>query len=248
MKLKMKTLKEQASEILSISQNNILNKNTLFEVNEAYKATRTNLMFSLSKERNCKKIIVASGVPGEGKTTTCLNIAISFAQTGVKVLVLDADLRKPRIHKYLNLENKNGLSNVLGGFYGIEECIQRNVRGNLDVVTAGHIPPNPAELLASDEMKTVMERLDHEYDYIFIDTPPINVVTDASIISKLVTGVVLVVRNKYSRHEVVRKALATLKFVDAKVLGFILNATKFNANYNKGYRYKKYGYGYGKLR
>ncbi len=236
----------------------LLSKQTPFDITEAYKATRTNIMFSIKSTDPCKALIVSSANPGEGKSTTCANLAIAFAQMGDRVVIIDADMRKPRTHKYFDLKNKKGLSNILGGFETLESCINHKEDIGLDIITAGNIPPNPAELLASGEMDALLETLSGRYDYVFIDTPPINVVTDASILSKKVSGVVLVVRHNITNKEAVERSIKTLEFAGAKVLGFILNSVERKEyegrytyrSYRRGYRrygYKKYGkYGYSK--
>lgn len=235
----------------------LLNSQTSFAITEAYKSARTNIIFSLSGTGNgCKKVIVTSANPGEGKTTTCLNIAITFAQTGAKVLVIDADLRKPRIYRHLGLERKNGLSDVLCGLIDISTAIHHCSAQNIDCITSGQIPPNPAELLSSKEMGIVLDTLSQNYDYIFIDTPPVTMVTEAAAMAKFVHGVIVVARQNYTIHEMVAKAREALEFADAKILGFILNDVNPNGygygrlySYRYGYRYRyggyKYGYKYG---
>ena len=238
----------------------MLNKKTPFDITEAYKATRTNIMFSLKTGEKCKSIVVSSANPGEGKSTSCINLAISFAQMGDRVVIIDADMRKPRIHKYFKVKNKKGLSNILGGFETLENCVIHNEETGLDVITAGNIPPNPAELLASSEMDALLTHLSEIYDYVFVDTPPINVVTDAAILSKKVTGVVLVVRHNVTNKDAVERSVNTLEFAGAKLVGFLLNSVERKVyegrytyrSYRRGYKrygYGKYGYkryGYGK--
>ncbi len=217
-----------------------------YRITEAYKTARTNILFSLNKKEGCNTIVVTSAIPGEGKTTTTLNLAIAFAMTNAKVLVIDADLRKPRIHKYANLDNKNGLANYLGGFCDLESCIATSKQWGLDCITSGSVPPNPAELLSSPLLKEGLEKLSEKYDFIFIDTPPINVVTDGIIVSKLVDAVMLVARQKYTAHEALKKAFASLTFAEANIVGFMFNdAEEQNSQYRYKYRYRR-RYGYGK--
>ena len=231
----------------------LLNSDTNFAITEAYKATRTNIIFSLSGVKGCKRIILTSASPGEGKTTTCLNIAIAFAQTNAKVLVIDADLRKPRVYRHLGIERKNGLSDVLCGLIDINTAIHHCTEQNIDCIASGQIPPNPAELLSSNEMGRILDVLSQQYDYIFIDTPPVTMVTEAAAMAKFVHGVVVVIRQNYTIHEMVKRAREALKFADAKILGYILNDVNLAAHgygYGRlyGYRYHygyKYGYGYG---
>lgn len=225
------------------NRGNILDSKTSFHVMEAYKAARTNIMFSLAGDNSCKKIVITGSMAGEGKTTTCINTAIAFSQIDARVLVIDADLRRPRVHEYLDLENSMGLSNVLGGFVDLDDVIITNTDKGFHCITAGHIPPNPAELLASKKMEEILEELSKRYDYIFLDTPPVTVVTEAAVIAKFATGVILVARQKHTTHDSIASAISNLEFADIKILGFILNdAEVANYSYRKG-RYGYYSYG-----
>lgn len=244
---------EKHKSTLQDSMQAILHDTTPFVITEAYKSSRTNIMFAVSGDKTeCKRIIVTSATPGDGKTTTCLNMAITFAQTGARVIVVDCDMRKPRIHKYLGLDKKNGLSNLLSGFITLDKAVNKNVRGTLDCIVSGPIPPNPAELLSSEMMQNLLDELSKQYDYIFLDTPPVTVVTDACSMSKFVSGVVLVVRQNYTHHQGVADAVESLKFADAKILGFIINDSQSvggayggKGNYKYSYKYKyKYQYEY----
>lgn len=234
--------KKKGETTISAEQekNLILNESAGFHVKEAYKAARTNIMFSIA-EKGCKKIAVTSSFSGEGKSTTCLNLAITFAQTGSKVIVIDADLRKPTIHRKLDVENTKGLAHLLGHFNEIEEVITPTIYENLDVITSGHIPPNPVELLASETMSGILDTLSEKYDYIFIDTPPLNVVTDATVLSKAVSGTVLVVRQGLTHHKDIQDALSKLEFANAKVLGIVLHGIKEKQRSYYG-KYSDYGY------
>lgn len=247
---KKMTRQEWKQASLKRNQMAILNNKTSFVVREAYKIARTNIIFSCSGSGSdeCKIIAVTSASPGEGKTTSVLNLSLSFAQTGSRVLLIDGDLRKPRIHQYLGVIKANGLSTVLSNQKTFDEVVYHDVKYGLDCLTAGSIPPNPAELLASDAMKALLENLKYRYDYIFIDTPPVTVVTDAAALSKFVTGLIVIVRDGYTDHSSIEHALHLLKIADANVLGFFLNdVDPANANYgtyNKSYG-KRYGYKYG---
>lgn len=237
------------------NEKRIINAQTSFEIIEAYKAARTNIMFSLNSEKGCKKVVITSPTSGEGKTTTCINLACTFAETGAKVLIIDSDLRAPRLHKYMRLSNEKGLSNILASFNTAEDCIVETDRENLDCITSGPVPPNPVELVSMDTMKDLIELLETKYDYIFIDTPPLNIVTEALILSKYATGVIVVTRQKYTMYKAVDRAINSLKFANAKVIGFIMNDVddnkyvyggyKVNGGYrygNKKSRYVRYGY------
>jgi len=231
---------KQNKNLRSRRKNNLLLDTAPFQVKEAYKSARTNIMFSLS-EKSCKKIIITSSFPKEGKSTTCANLAITFAQTGAKVLIIDADIRKPRMHKMFGAPHNIGVTNVLAGNSSVEEAIIKTGYDNLDLLIAGHIPPNPAEMLSSMAMSNLLDVLSGKYEYIFIDTPPVNVVTDTLILSKKVSGVFMVVRIGLTDHKALKESVSKLEFANAKPLGFILNDVDV-ANNSYKYNYKKYTY------
>ncbi len=229
----------------------ILNKRSDFYTKEAYKSLRTNIIFSIPSE-SCRKVCVTSAVAGEGKSITVLNLAISFAETGQRVLLIDGDLRRPNQSRLLERKASPGLSNALAGLNTDEEIIHKDVFPHLDVIFSGDIPPNPSELLGHQRMEQLLERLSADYDYIFIDTPPVNVVTDASVLSRMLDGVLFVVRRNESDSDSVLYAVSQLEFAEAKLLGFILNGAELGGStrYGSGKykKYKKYGYksgGYG---
>lgn len=223
----------------------ILNDNTDFSIVEAYKSTRTNLEYALAAEEGCKKIIFTSAMPSEGKTTSCINTAITFALAGAKIVLIDADLRKPKVHMCLELENATGFSNYLAGFAELDDVIQ-HCKNGLDVITSGQIPPNPSELLVSPRMEKALLKLSEKYDYVIIDAPPVNIVSDAVSMSKFVTGVAVVVKEDFTTHDALKKALSSLEFANAKILGFILNDVMASRGYySKYYKYRyKYNYHY----
>lgn len=215
----------------------IISNNTNFDTVETYKSIRTNIMFSMPKREKGRVIIVTSASPDEGKTTTTINLAITFAQTGANVILIDCDLRKSRVHRYLQTEKKDGVSNVVCGYTDLNKAIKRNVRDNLDCLTAGEIPPNPAELLGTTEFQNMISELQQNYDYIFIDTPPITVVTDAAILMKQSTSVVIVARQEVTTFDLLDSAINEIKKTGAKILGAIVH--------DCNEKYKKYGYKYG---
>ena len=178
---------------LVVKRAKILNEKSPFHVKEAYKALRTNVVFAIPR-KGCKKIIVTSSLASEGKSTNCLNLAISFAEIDAKVLLIDCDLRKPNIARLLDISPTPGLSNVLANLASVESTIVHTKYPNLDVIPSGNMPPNPTELLGSPNMKEVLDKLSESYDYIFLDTTPINIVIDAAVMSKLVDGILLIVR------------------------------------------------------
>lgn len=218
----------------------LLNDKMSFAVKEAYKLTRTNVLFSLAEEGG-KCIAITSAFAAEGKTTTATNMSLSFVQLKKKTLLIDADMRKPQIHNMFGVDNQVGLSNVLGGFAAPDEAIHK-LESGLHVMTAGHIPPNPVELLGSVRMKSLLETLSKEYEYIFIDTPPMNVVSDAIVLSDNLSGVVMVVRQNQSKHPHLEGALSRLNFAKAKVLGIVLTGvTSRSGKYGKYGKYGRYG-------
>ena len=226
--------------------NNILSDETPFVIRESYKMARTNIIFSVAgkNNNNCKLIEVTSAMPGEGKTTSTINIAIAFSQTGSRVLVVDCDLRKPRIHRYLGVKKKIGLTSVISGQATLSDAINKDVRKDLDVLTAGELPPNPAELLSSERMQEVIEELSQRYDYIFFDTPPVTVVTDASALSPYVDGIMIVVRQNHTDHESLASAINLLNIANAKIIGFFVNDVVKKSRYGTPYSHKN-GYNYG---
>ena len=217
-----------------------------FAVVESYKSIRTNITFALSPFE--KKIFtVSSANPAEGKSTTSANIAIALAQGGNKVLLIDGDLRKSAQHKIFGLKNKKGLSTAIGKMTPVDECISKEVMENLDVMTAGPVPPNPSELLASDNMKSILEQLEEKYTTIVIDTPPVNVVTDSMELAKNVSGIIMVARYGETTTDDMEEAMKKIEFAKMNMLGFILNDIKVkrNGKYYSKYKYDKgYGYGY----
>lgn len=222
----------------------VLTEGTSFHVQEAYKAMRTNLMFSLPGN-GCKKIVVTSSFAGEGKSITCTNLAIAFVQAGYRVLVIDGDLRKPKLHRYMDVQNDIGLAHILGGFNEAKEGIHCTAYEKLQVIPSGHIPPNPAELLASTSMKDLLAKLEEFYDYIFIDTPPINLVTDGVVLGPITSGTIMVVREGQTHHKDLQTSLNKLQFAETKVLGLVLNDMKRMQGGYKKYKGYKYGESYG---
>ena len=217
-----------------------LGDNLSFAAAEAYKLLRTNLEFSMPAGDGCKIIGVTSALKGEGKSTTSVNIAYTMAQTGNKVLLLETDMRLPTLAKRIRVKAKPGLSNLLVGQCGGNEIIQKSgLLPNLWVVTAGDIPPNPAELLGSKNMGKTLQALAEIFDVIIVDLPPVTAVSDAVIVSKLVHGMVIVVRQDYCDRSAIEETVRQLRFAEAKILGFVMTGANTQSK-----NYKKYG-GYG---
>ncbi|AXI10474.1 polysaccharide biosynthesis tyrosine autokinase [Oceanobacillus sp. 143] len=200
-------------------------------ISEQYRTVRTNIQFS-SVDNEIKSLIVSSSGPAEGKSTTVANLAVVYAQAGKKVLLIDADLRKPTVHYTFRLDNLRGLSNILVGEHTIDETVNRTNIENLDVISCGPIPPNPSELLASRKMETFLKDAEKTYDIVIFDTPPVLAVTDAQILANIVDGSILVVRSKHTDLEAAKKAKEALEPAKAKLLGTVLNGReKSSSNY-----------------
>lgn len=225
--------KEQTAGNMS-HRRQILNQNSNFVVKEAYKTLRTNLRFSVRGE-GCKKICITSGNAGEGKSITMMNLAISIAESGQRVLLIDADLRRPAMARLLVEKSTPGLANVLANMSTPEEAIRKGLYPNLDILFSGEFPPNPSELLGSEKMEALIQAMSSQYDYILVDTPPVNVVSDACIVANYMDGVLLLVRQDKARKDGVKQAVDSLQLTGAKVLGYVLNGVSVDGK--KKYRY-----------
>ncbi len=189
---------------------------------ESFRQLRTNLQFA-NVSGQARTVLLTSSLPGEGKSTTATNLAIALAQAGQSVCLVDADLRRPMVDEYLGLERNAGLTTALVGQVDINDLLQPWGDDNLYVLTSGQIPPNPSELLGSDEMKQLIVRLEEVFDTVVIDAPPLLPVTDAAVLSQHVGGVVVVVGSKKLRQQDLEKSLNALKMVGSNVLGVVLN-------------------------
>lgn len=218
--------------------------NLNFAATEAYKLLRTNLMFSFPGEDTCHVIGITSSVQGEGKSSTACNTAYALAEAGESVLLLEADLRRPTIASKLGLARAPGLSNLLVSRSDYHEVLQQcPLSPGMHIITSGDIPPNPSELLGSNRMAQLIERLRGEYDYIIIDMPPVTAVSDAIVASKLVDGIAVVVRSRVADQQMLAEALRQLRMVDVRILGFVYRDTDTGGKqYSRGY--KKYSYKY----
>lgn len=194
-------------------------------VSEQYRTVRTNIQFS-AVDKELRSILVTSSGPGEGKSTTVSNLAVVFASQGKKVLLVDADLRKPTVHYTFDVSNMNGLTNVLTKSSSIENAVSQTNEPNLYVLASGPIPPNPAELLGSKAMEEFIHDAYKLYDVILFDTPPILAVADAQILSNHVDGTILVVYSGETEMEAAAKAKELLQAAKAKLLGAVLNHKK----------------------
>lgn len=221
-------------------------KDTPFAYTEAYKALRTNLSF-LTNVSGVRSVLITSALPEESKTTTAINLAVTLASSGKSVVLVECDLRKPVLRKYLKRElGQSGLAAYLAGLVGLEDCIVELKDLGICVIGAGVIPPNPSELLNCDRMGGLIELLKRNFDYVLLDAPPVTVVTDAAVVGPKTDGALLVVRSKFASARLVRQAKSRLESVGVRVLGGVL--TRFNirkSGWRGGYDYKNYEYGYG---
>lgn len=205
-------------------------------ISETYRTLRTNIDFA-SIDETLQVIMVTSAGPGEGKSTTIANLAVTYSQADRRVLLIDADMRKPTAHKTFQISNQYGLSSVMSQQSTVEESIQMTDISNLDVMTAGAIPPNPAEMMASKRMTAMLEKLRGTYDIILIDTPPLLAVTDAQVAASKSDGVVLVVDQGRVKRDIAMKAIQYLQNVNARVLGVVLNNVKRKSSEEAYYYY-----------
>ncbi|OKZ87657.1 CpsD/CapB family tyrosine-protein kinase [Clostridium sp. 29_15] len=201
---------------------------------EAYRSLRSNIEYS-SFDDEYRAIVVTSSVPGEGKSTTSGNLALSLAQSGNKVLLVDCDMRKPSIHKKFKISNMSGTAELLlrkESFEDVANCYNEN----LTIITAGKIPPNPSEMLSSRAMTAFIKEMKKEFKYIILDTPPLQAVTDAQVLSTKADGVLLVVRAGSTKREMVLNSVDLIKKVHGKIIGTVLNGVE-----NKKNNYYYYG-------
>lgn len=212
-----------------------------FAAAEAYKLLRTKLQFSFVDDHDCHIIGISSAMAGEGKSLSSVNLAYSLAQLDKRVLLIDCDMRRPSLSAKLPIKKLPGLSNYLTRQVGMDEVIQ--TYGNADegsvfnVISAGRNPPNPIELLNSGRMRKALDELRGSYDYIILDLPPVGEVSDALVVSKLVDGILLVVRQNYCNRNLLSAAVKQFSFVDTRILGVVMNcATEENGAYGKYYR------------
>ena len=210
-------------------------------ISEAYRGLRTNIQFA-NVDRMTKTILVTSTLPGEGKTTTLMNLAMTMVQDHLKVLVIDCDMRKPRVHKVLDRKNGKGLADMLLAGGQAPDYIQSLAEYGFDLLTAGQIPTNPSELLNSKAMKELIASVKDQYDYVLIDTPPVTPVTDAIIMSTYIDGVVLVVTAGKANRDLILTAKQSIEKVGGNILGVVLNRIKVQDTK----AYKSYYYYYGK--
>lgn len=216
-----------------------LHKNLEFTATEQYKLLRTNLSFTLPADVKCPIIGVTSSIRGEGKSTTAVNLSYVLAENGKKVLLVDADLRIPSIAKKMDMNSSPGLTDFLMDYESQQLSVFKSkLLDNWYILPSGNLPPNPSELLGSRRMKQIFGILSEKFDYIIVDLPPVNIVSDALAISSNITGMVVVIREEYTAKRELESCFRQLKLSNVNVLGCVLNSSK-NEKGSYG-RYKKY--------
>ena len=227
----------------NMSQRATLHRHLDFAATEQYKLIRANLDFTLPQDEKCPVIGITSSVRGEGKSTTAVNLSYVCAEKGSKVLLIDGDMRLPSIAKKMGIDGSPGLSEMLIGNEIPMMHFQSFFMDNWYILPSGFIPPNPSELLGSPRMKDLLERLKEEFDYIIIDLPPVNIVSDSVSISSLTSGMIVVVRERYTDKRDLAQCFRQLQLAKVHILGCVMNdASPDKSIYGKYRRYKYYKY------
>lgn len=245
--LKRKKKDSKATAFSREDQKKILCADSPFIVKEAYNSIRTNLLFTQQGEK-CPVFVVSSPTANNGKSINTINMAISFAQMGKRTLLIDADMRNPTVHRLFSIPVKNGLSEILAGLTDSITVTKTDIE-NLSVLTAGKIPPNPAELLSSSRMDKLLEFVKAHYDCVLIDTPPVNLVTDSTAFATKATGYIIIVKLETTDMQEVKMTVNSLRHINAPIVGFIANdanasGKRYSSYYKKSYYHSKYSYNY----
>jgi capsular exopolysaccharide synthesis family protein len=214
----------------------IVEKKPKSPVSEQFRTVRTNIMYS-NIDTEIKTVLVTSATPGAGKSTTAANLAVAYAQSGKKTLLMDADLRRPTTHYTFEVTNQRGLSTVIVNDVPVENIVRETEIENLDIVSSGPIPPNPSELLSSNKMTHLLKTFSMHYDMVIIDSPPLLAVTDAQVLSKITDGTVLVTNVAENNRDKLREAKDLLNKADANILGVVMNNKKMNTKKDDYYYY-----------
>ena len=217
-----------------------LHKNLEFTAVEQYKLLRTNLSFLLPETKGCKIIGVSSSIRGEGKSTTAVNLSYVLAESGNRVILLDGDLRIPSVAKKMRIKSVPGLTDLLKGDDVDLEQFRTPHLDTWYIMPSGPLPPNPSELLGSKRMEMTLNMLSEHFDYIVVDLPPINIVSDALAISQYIDGIIVVIREDYTEKKELENCIRQLRLSNVKVLGCVMNETKEGKGYYSKYRYKRY--------
>ncbi|MGN0631479.1 MAG: CpsD/CapB family tyrosine-protein kinase [Ruminococcus sp.] len=217
-------------------------KDLPFSATESYRSIQSNISFLIPDKKTGIVIGITSPSPQDGKTFTSVNVSYFLAESGKKVLLIDGDMRRSSVARYLEIESVNGLSEYLSSQTDEFNIRESKIHDNMDIITSGKVPPNPFVLLCSDRMKEMFEKLRESYDYILVDLPPMNVVAESSGVSRMSDGVILVVRESKTKIAALNDALRQLQISDSKIIGVIYNGRKTP---KAGYYHKTYYYGKG---
>jgi len=234
---------KRKSKTFSVNDNkHTLHKNLEFTATEQYKLLRTNLNFTLPSDVECPIIGVTSSLRGEGKSTTAVNLSYVLAESGKKVLLIDADLRIPSIAKKMEMSASPGLTDFLVDFSNQQISVFKSkLLDNWYILPSGNLPPNPSELLGSSKMEKILNILSDKFDCIVVDLPPVNIVSDALAISNYISGMIVVIRQDYTEKKALENCFRQLKLSNVNVLGCVLNGAKSgNSRYGKYRKYYKY--------
>lgn len=235
--------KRKSPSFLAGENTKTLHQNLEFTATEQYKLLRTNLNFTLPEDQKCPIIGVTSSMRGEGKSTTAVNLSYVLAENGKRVLLIDGDLRIPSVAKKMEISHSPGLTDLLMGNGAQLSDYQSKLLPNWYILPAGDIPPNPSELLGSRRMESILNDLKEKFDYIIIDLPPVNIVSDALSIARLITGMIVVIREDYTEKKELEHCFRQLKLSSVNVLGCVMNGAKNGSgSYGKYKRYKYYKY------
>lgn len=235
--------KHKASPFMSETHQRTLHKNLEFTATEQYKLLRTNLEFTIPEGTKCPVVGITSSMRGEGKSTTAINLSYVLAEKGSKVLLIDGDLRIPSVAKKINIPSTPGLTEVLMGKNDQIENYKSSLLDTWYIMPSGDIPPNPSELLGSKRMESALASLRETFDYIIIDLPPVNIVSDALSIANLITGMIVVIREEYTEKKELEYCFRQLKLSNVNILGCVMNETSSGSgSYGKYKRYKYYKY------
>lgn len=212
-------------------------------VSESYRSIRTSILFSSTEERPLRSVVVTSPGPQEGKTTTLCNLGISIAQNGSKALLVDADMRKPRLHEIFNIENKNGLSDFLCGRIEFVSSVKATDIEGLSITNGGTHPPNPSELLSSQKMKYFIQEAERKFDFLLFDSPPVGMLTDAMIFSSMVDGMIMVIESSKTSKRTLARIYKLINSAGVRVVGIVLNKISIHGD---DYYHRYYRHYYGK--
>ncbi|MEZ2457729.1 CpsD/CapB family tyrosine-protein kinase [Salinicoccus roseus] len=228
--------KNKARNYASGPRELIVDKQPKSPVSEQFRTVRTNIMYS-NIDKEIKTVLVTSATPGAGKSTTAANLAVAYAQSGKRTVLIDADLRRPTTHYTFEVTNQRGMSTAIVQDVPVENIVKETEVENLDIITSGPIPPNPSELLSSNKMIHMLKTFYMHYDMVIIDSPPLLAVTDAQVLSKIADGTVLVTNVAENNRDKLREAKDLLDKADANILGVVMNNKKMNTKKDDYYYY-----------